>query len=272
MTTEQLSKAVYDKMHAEQQAFRRELLKMKPEEILDQAYVYAVREDILCAMENTELSMRQAYALLVVDTPLAYAYKTYVGKETDYMENINDSLEDFANDMAKIHKETREYPVYRHTFDYAVAHGEEKQYRDSFHANVACKGAIEKAISQHYANNCMDALASQQVVHEFGFDRTLYVLANTIQLKDWDGRFSQDNKSWARSVQIAGGDEGIRDHRWKFVVDKSHPGLTDMFATMVRHDQELDRSQRASVLKKLQTHPQKNSPNYSANFSKRQER
>ena len=174
--------------------------------------------------------------------------------------------------MAKIHKETREYPVYRHTFDYAVAHGEEKQYRDSFHANVACKGAIEKAISQHYANNCMDALASQQVVHEFGFDRTLYVLANTIQLKDWDGRFSQDNKSWARSVQIAGGDERIRDHRWKFVVDKSHPGLTDMFATMVRHDQELDRSQRASVLKKLQTHPQKNSPNYSANFSKRQER
>ena len=272
MTTEQLSKAVYDKMHAEQQAFRHELLKMKPEEILDQAYVYAVREDILCAMENTELSMRQAYALLVVDTPLAYVYKTYVGKETDYMENINDSLEDFANDMAKIHKETREYPVYRHTFDYAVAHGEEKQYRDSFHANVACKGAIEKAISQHYANNCMDALASQQVVHEFGFDRTLYVLANTIQLKDWDGRFSQDNKSWARSVQIAGGDEGIHDHRWKFVVDKSHPGLTDMFATMVRHDQELDLSQRASVLKKLQTHPQKNSPNYSANFSKRQER
>ena len=174
--------------------------------------------------------------------------------------------------MAKLHQESREFPVYRHTFDYAVAHGEEKQYRDSFHANVACKGAIEKAISQHYANNSMDALASQQVVHEFGFDRTLYVLANTIQLKDWDGRFSQDNKSWGRSVQIAGGDEGIRDHRWKFVVDKSHPGLTDMFATMVRHDQELDRSQRASVLKKLQTQPHKNSPNYSANFSKRQER
>ena len=146
-----------------------------------------------------------------------------------------------------MNKETREFPVYRHTFDYAVTHGEEKLYCDSFHANVACKGAIEKAISQHYANNCMDALASQQVVHEFGFDRTLYVLANTIQLKDWDGRFSHDNKSWARAVQIAGGDEEIRDHRWKFVVDKSHPGLTDMFATMVRHDQELDRSQRASI-------------------------
>ena len=209
ISTELLSKAVYERMHAEQQAFRKELLAMKPEDILDQAYVYAVREDILCAMENTELSMRQAYALLATETPLAQVYKTYLGKDTDYMEHIYDSLEDFSSDMAKLHQESREFPVYRHTFDYAVAHGEEKQYRDSFHANVACKGAIEKAISQHYKNNCMDALASQQVVHEFGFDRTLYVLANTIQLKDWDGRFSQDNKAWARSIQIAGGDEGI---------------------------------------------------------------
>lgn len=254
ISTEQLSKAVYDKMYDEQQAFRKELLQMKPEDILDQAYVYAVREDILCAMENTELSMRQAYALLVVDTPLAYVYKTYIGRDPDYMEHINESLEDFASDMAKAHAETREQPVYRHTFDYAVAHGEEKQYRDSFHANVACKGAIEKAISQHYANNCMDALASQQVVHEFGFDRTLYVLANTIQIKDWDGRFSLDNKAWARSIQVAGGDEGIRDHHLKFVVDKSHPGLTDMFTTMVRHDFEEDSKQRASIRALLKAH------------------
>ena len=179
------------------------------------------------------------------------------------MEHIYDSLEDFSNNMAKLHKDTREFPVYRHTFDYAVAHGEEKQYRDSFHANVACKGAIEKAIAQHYANNCMDALASQQVVHEFGFDRTLYVLANTIQLKDWDGRFSQDNKAWARTVQVAGGDEEIRDQRWKFVVDKSHPGLMDMFTTMVRHDQEMDRQERASVREKLKAPPAVASPKHS---------
>lgn len=125
---------------------------------------------------------------------------------------------------------------------------------------------------KHYANNCMDALASQQVVHEFGFDRTLYVLANTIQFKDWDGRFSQDNKAWARTVQVAGGDEGIRDHRWKFVVDKSHPGLTDMFTSMVRHDQVLAKEQRASVREMLKAQPRKNSPNNSANLSKGQER
>lgn len=254
MTTEQLSASVYETMRAEQQDFRKALLGMKPEEILDQAYVYAVREDILCAMENTELSLEQGYALLATETPLAQAYKTYLTKDTDYMEHISNSLEELADNMAELHKEMRELPVYRHTFDYAVAHGEEKQYRESFHANIDCKEAIEKAISQHYANNCMDALATQQVVRAFGYDRTIYVLANTIQLKDWDGRFSMDNKAWARTVQIAGGDEGIRDHRWRFVVDKSHPGLTDMFTVMLRHDQELDRKQRASVRDLLKAH------------------
>lgn len=254
MTTEQLSKAVYDMMYAEQEAFRKELLGMNPEEILDQAYVYAVREDVLYAMENTELSMRQAYALLATETPLAQVYKTYLAKDTDYMEHIYDSLEDFASNMAKLHKETREFPVYRRTFAYATAHGEERQYRDSFHANVACKGAIEKAISQHYSNNCMDALAAQQVVHEFGFDRTLYVLANTIQLKDWDGRFSKANKEWAQTIPIASGDGELHDRRWKFAVDQSHPCLTDMFVTMVRHDLEVDKQERASVRELLKAH------------------
>ena len=54
ISTELLSKAVYDKMFAEQQEFRKSLLGMEPQDILDQAYVYVVREDILCAMENTE--------------------------------------------------------------------------------------------------------------------------------------------------------------------------------------------------------------------------
>ena len=178
----------------------------------------------------------------------------YLTKDSNYMEHIANSLVELADNMAERHKEIRDLPVYRHTFDYAVAHGEEKQYRKSFHANIDCKEAIEKAISQHYANNCMDALATQQVVHAFGYERTSYVLANTIQLKDWDGRFSADNKAWAKTIQVAGGDEGIRDHRWRFVVGKSHPGLTDMFTAMIRHDLELDREQRPSVQELLKAH------------------
>lgn len=272
MTTEQLSKAVYDRMYAEQQEFRKQLLGMKPEDILDQAFVYAVREYILSVMESTVLSMSEADALLATETPLAQVYKTYLGMDTNYIENISEALESFAGDMADLHRKIREFPVYRHSFDYAVAHGEEKEYRDSFRANVLCKDAIEKAIAQNYVNSRMDAMASRQVVSEFGFDRTLYVLANTIQLKDWDGRFSRENKAWAGMVQVAGGGEGLRDNRWKYAVNGSHPGLTDMFTSIVRHHHDLAREQKASIRELLKAQPRKKSPNYSTSFPKRPER
>ena len=53
---------------------------------------------------------------------------------------------------------------------------------------------------------------------------------------------------------MAGGDEGIRDHRWKFVVDKAHPGLADMFIAMVRQDQVENEKQRASIRALLKAH------------------
>ena len=64
ISTEQLSKAVYDKLFAEQQEFRKSLLGMEPQDILDQAYVYAVREDILCAIED-EAELETVYNIIM---------------------------------------------------------------------------------------------------------------------------------------------------------------------------------------------------------------
>lgn len=47
-------------------------------------------------------------------------------------------------------------------------------------ANIACKEAIETAISEHYR---LGPEAVRQVAEQFGFDRTLYVLANTVRQK-----------------------------------------------------------------------------------------
>ena len=254
MTDEELSTAVYNRMLAEQDAYKKRLLKMNPEEILNHAYEYSVREDILCAMEGTTLSGDQAYALLGIDSPLKGIYDAYQKIEFKYIDEIYQSLEDFASVIASEHASLRNLPVYPQSFEYAQAHDEIDQYRLSFKANVACSEAIERAITQNYAHNCMDCMASKQVVQNFGFDRTLYVLANTVQLKDWDARFSWLNKEWAKQFLIPGGNDGVRDHRWRFVVGKSHPGLTDMFLTMVRHDHEESCKQRASVRDQLKSH------------------
>lgn len=251
MTDEYLSNCVYGRLAMEQKSFREWLLKQPAEEILNHAYEYAMREDLVYAMENIELSESQALALLASEAPLTNLYKRYLGLETDHMETMSNCIEALADDVESLFATIRTQPVYQHTLDYAVAHGEEKLYHDSFHANVACKNAIEKAIAQNYTNNCMDAIASKQVATQFGYDRTLYVLANTVHFKDWDARFSRANKDWAKNMPVAGGNDGRWDHRWEFVVEKSHPGLVDMFLTMVRSDVEIQNKQRVSVRKKL---------------------
>ncbi len=96
----------------------------------------------------------------------------------------------------------------------------------------------------------------------------MYVLANTVQQKDWDGRFSPRNKDWAKTIPIhANPDAWGSDRNCQFVVD-SHPGLTDMFLDTVRREhcqqKEADKSVRPSVRAKLREPQKPTSPKISA--------
>ncbi len=130
--------------------------------------------------------------------------------------------------------------------------------------------AIEAAIREHYRDNRLDSKAAEQVIEAFGLERTMYVLANTVQQKDWDGRFSPRNKEWAKTIPIHANPDAWRaDRNCQFVVD-SHPGLTDIFLETVRREhcqqKEAGKSARPSVRAKLQSTPHKNSPKISANL------
>ena len=104
-------------------------------------------------------------------------------------------------------------PIYPHSAAYAREHDELPEYRASYKAHTACRDAIDAAISQHYRDNILGSAAVRDVVEQFGFDRTLYVLANTVQHKDWDGRISQNNKQWARDFPIVPDINGMGDDR-----------------------------------------------------------
>ena len=131
----------------------------------------------------------------------------------------------------------RELPVYRYPGGYAHEHGELEQYRASRKADIACKEAIESAITEHYRDNCLGREAVSQVVEQFGYERVLHVLANTVRHKEWDGRISQGNKAWARTVPVFEDlDAWGNDRNKEFVVDRSHPGIIDLFVDMVRHE------------------------------------
>ena len=140
-------------------------------------------------------------------------------------------------------------PVYREDFDYARECREVETYRISLQANIACKEAIEQAISQSYDGRRLAEGTAAKVMNQFGAERVLYVLANTIQQKEWDGRFTYPNKEWAKTVSIPPNMDSFgMDRNYAFAVS-SHPGLIDLFVTQAR--KEMERQPRTSVREQL---------------------
>ena len=121
----------------------------------------------------------------------------------------------------------KDIPVYRFPAEHARENGELELYRASNKANAACKEAIEKAISEHYCDNVLHREAVAQVAEQFGHERILYVLAITIRQKDWDGRFSADNKQWAKTVPVAENPDAWGTDRNCYLAVNSHSGLVD---------------------------------------------
>ena len=225
MNTNDLNTALYEKMAAEQDKYRDWLKSQPPEEILHHTYEYTVREDIVMAMEDLELTDAQAQALLDSPTPLADVYRHFEKLETGYMDVIRDSM---------------------------------AQYNRSYQANFDCKEAIEHAISAHYADNRLDTeSAVKAVLEKFGSERVQFILANTIQHKDSDGRVSRDNKAWAKTIPMPE-DSGTSRHCAYLVVDEVNLGLTDLFTRQAR--KTLQEPEKGSVLQKLKQEPTTHKP------------
>ena len=342
MTNQEWNTTLYKQMFAEQEQFRDWLLTQPPQEILNHAYEYVMREDILLSLEYNDLTDAQAAALLSSSAPLADVYKTFDKMESSQMEEIWSCVEHRADktlagqlehakelidefcayeyasqadfsDLSKVSiayttvgdediplqvhvdlegykiereldgkpLDVRQYgslqelienelecldfqelvavsdaeiqtalaaaekaatfaelPVYRQNAAYAREHGELEQYRTSRQANIACKEAIEQAVYQNYdGKRLLDGTAAK-VMQQFGTERVMYVLANTIQQKEWDGRFNYYNKEWAKTVDIPPNPDSFGFERnSEFVVD-SHSGLTDLFVSQARREAE----------------------------------
>ena len=136
-------------------------------------------------------------------------------------------------------------PIYPHTGAYAKKHGELDAYRASHQEDMACKKMIEDVIRSNFDGIHLNKSAAKLVLDEFGTERTIRVLANTVQQKNWDGRFSSENKAWAKAQDILGcGGDPIMCSR--FAVN-SHPAVLDGFISQTRRMIE----ERASVKDKL---------------------
>ncbi|MBS7306464.1 MAG: DUF3849 domain-containing protein [Eubacteriales bacterium] len=115
-------------------------------------------------------------------------------------------------------------PVYRETANYAYEAGEMDAYRASRDANMACKEAIEAAISENYVDYRLSTrVAVETVLEQFSEERVQYVLANTVQHNLHDGRYHAENKDWAGKISVC------EENSEFFIVSQVHPGLVNLF-------------------------------------------
>ena len=101
MTNEELNTALYQKVFAEQEKFRGWLLSQPPDEILNYCYEYTVREDIVLALEEFDLSNKQCRALLKSPSPLADVYADFEKSEFGYRDHDRNIIESRANAVVR---------------------------------------------------------------------------------------------------------------------------------------------------------------------------
>lgn len=189
--------------------------------------------------------MNKPLLMLQSPSPLADIFKDFEKIEGDQMEKVRGCIENRADkEIEKQREALRNLPVYLASATFARENGELDVYRASHRANMDCKSAIEDAISRHYADNRLDTSACvQEVSDRFGMERIAFVLASTVQTKDWDGRISDSNKEWAKGFPALG--------KHEYVCSQAHPGLINLFVNRFRKEQELAAQKKPSVLQKL---------------------
>lgn len=113
----------------------------------------------------------------------------------------------------------------------------------SVYTNMACKDDIEKGIRENFDGLHLESGFEEAIISKYGEMRVMYVLANTVVEKDYDGRFSADNKAWAKSFSM----EQPQDERRFFVVN-SHPAVVDGFITMLRRKEKLKQEEQETMV------------------------
>jgi len=95
-------------------------------------------------------------------------------------------------------------PIYKHSAGTARDNGELEIYRQNLKINSECGQAIDQSIRDNntelYHYDLKTAVRS--VIDEYGVDRVAFILAANVQDADYDGRFSNATKEWAKGIDI----------------------------------------------------------------------
>ena len=215
-----------EKMTAEFDGYRSWLLKQPPEEILNHAYEYTTKENLLNVLGDTDLKPQQTETLLRSPCPLEDVFKdcSYID-QSDY----NYTLKVLIDQRADMEMEKQcGIPIYNGTAQEADERGELDKFKASAEADENCKTAIENAIARNYDGSRLNTSAAVREVREqFGDKRLARVTASLIANRPHDERISPENMKWAEKNATTK----------RLSTDRTHSGLLDIFATRLRESE-----------------------------------
>ena len=190
--------------------------------------------------EWAQMALAGADAVIPEDKRVGWEIDIHTTMLNDFTEQAREAIENLN---------TLETPVYYESFQYATENEETLPYWESYSCNRDCRHAIEEAIADHFDGYRLSEKATGSVLQKYGEERTMYVLANTIQLLRDDERFSRQNIQLADTIPVPHATEQDASLRRDFLI-RSHPGLINLFTQITRKE-----AQRAKAASKAQDRP-----------------
>ncbi len=118
--------------------------------------------------------------------------------------------------------------LYRNSLSEAKRNNEINEYKESINENIRCRDFLDGQIKEKFDGMYLPDECAENAVNEFGYDRTMWVIANTILEREGDGRFHRVNREWAKNLHIP------NDRRnYEFALN-SHSCIVDGLADDVR--------------------------------------
>ena len=211
------------KMTEEFNTYRAWLLSQLPEEILNHAYEYSTKQDILLNVADAGLSPAQIETMLRSPCPLEDVLRDcFHIDQADY----NYTLKVLIDQRADMEMEKqRAIPIYNGTAREANERGEAEKFKASRQADSDCRDAIENAIARNYDGSRLNTRAAiAEVREQFGEKRLVRVTASLILNRPHDARISPENMFWAEKNAATK----------KVCTNRTHSGLLDIFAARLR--------------------------------------
>ena len=153
---------------------------------------------------------------------------------------LPDTLYDTLSNMPQRSNAAFDYktvPIIVESYMDAKMNGRLSELQASIKASQACRDYIEQNIHSAYENRNLSGFV-QMLTDKFGIDRAMYTVAATIQLKNHDGRFTNEVKDMARQYMF-----DSDKTRMKFLTE-THPVIINhLFEELIDKRFHLQREQ-----------------------------